>query len=172
MKTYLPLFTGFYNTIWEMDDSYLIDEMSVDMDDIDYEKYREDVSKELCRVLPDHCDLIESIVFESLYSPKFYNFGNDSINCEVSLSLSSRRGLDDYLSENADAFGEYLRDRYTSRDGFMSSHSNDPKDWSDSHEDEHKFGAVLDFWFMHEEIDEYEVYQDVVESLNETDYIK
>ena len=27
MKTYLPLFTGFYNTIWEMDDSYLIEEV-------------------------------------------------------------------------------------------------------------------------------------------------
>ena len=41
MKTYLPLFTGFYNTIWEMDDSYLIDEMDVDMENIDYARYRE-----------------------------------------------------------------------------------------------------------------------------------
>jgi len=54
MKTYLPLFTGFYNTIWEMDDSYLIEEENIDMENIDYAKYRDDVSKELCRVLPDH----------------------------------------------------------------------------------------------------------------------
>jgi hypothetical protein len=172
MKTYLPLFTGFYNTIWEMDDSYLIDEMGVDTVDIDYKKYQEDVSKELCRVLPDHCDLIDSILFESLVSPQFYNFVNDSINCEISLSLSSREGLDDYLSENADAFAQYLKVRYTSRDGFSSSYSNNPKDWSDWAEDEHKLGAVLDFWFMHEDVDEYDVYQDVVENLNETDYIK
>jgi hypothetical protein len=31
---------------------------------------------------------------------------------------------------------------------------------------------VLDFWFLNEEVDEYEVYHDVVENLNETDYIK
>ena len=105
-----------------MDDSYLIDEMDVDMENIDYAKYREDVSKELCRVLPNHCDLIESILFESLVSPQFYNHGNDYINCEV--SLSSREGLDDYLfSENADAFAQYLKVRYTSRDGFISSYS-------------------------------------------------
>ena len=153
-----------------MDDSYLIDEENIDMYNIDYARYRGDLAKELCRVLPDHCDLIESIIFESIVSPKFYNFGNDSINCEV--SLSSRGELDDYLSENADAFGDYLKDRYTSRDGFSSSHSNDPIDWSDWHDDEHKFGAVLDFWFVNEEIDEYDVYQDVVQNLNETDYIK
>ena len=170
MKTYLPLFTGFYNTIWEMDDSYLIEEENIDMENIDYAKYREDVSKELCRVLPDHCDLIDSILFEALISPRFYNFGNDSINCEV--TLSSKKSVDEYLAENAYAFGEYLKERYTSRDGFSSSYSNDPKDWSDWHEDEHKFGAVLDFWFTNEEVDEYDVYQDVVENLNETDYIK
>jgi len=170
MKTYLPLFTGFYNTIWEMDDSYLIDEMGVDTDDIDYAKYREDVSKELCRVLPDHCDLIDSILYEALVSPRFYNFGNDSINCK--LTISSTEAVDEYLADNADAFATFLKNRYTSRDGFASSYSNDPKDWSDWHEDEHKFGAVLDFWFMNEEIDEYDVYQEIVEKLNETDYIK
>jgi hypothetical protein len=31
---------------------------------------------------------------------------------------------------------------------------------------------VLDFWFMNEEVDEFDVYQDVVENLNENDYIK
>ncbi len=170
MRTYLPLFTGFYNTIWEMDDSYLIEELNVDMENIDYTKYREDVSKELCRVLPEHCDLIESVLYEALVSPRFYNFGNDSINCEV--SLSSKEAVDEYLADNADAFSEYLKDRYTSRDGFASSYSNDPKDWSDWAEDEHKLGAVLDFWFLNEEVDEYDVYQDVVSNLEETDYIK
>ncbi len=170
MRTYLPLFTGFYNTIWEMDDSYLIEELNVDMENIDYTKYREDVSKELCRVLPEHCDLIESVLYEALVSPRFYNFGNDSINCEV--SLSSKEAVDEYLADNADAFSEYLKDRYTSRDGFASSYSNDPKDWTDWKDDQHKFGAVLDFWFLNEEVDEYEVYQDVVSNLEETDYIK
>jgi hypothetical protein len=105
-----------------------------------------------------------------LLARRFYNFGNDSINCEI--TLSSTEAVDEYLAANADAFREYLKDRYTSRNGFASSYSNDPKDWSDWAEDEHKFGAVLDFWFLNEEIDEYEVYHDVVENLNETDYIK
>ncbi len=47
MKTYLPLFTGFYNTIWEMDDSYLIEEENIDMENNEVSSDNTDTAKQL-----------------------------------------------------------------------------------------------------------------------------
>jgi hypothetical protein len=55
-----------------------------------------------------------------------------------------------YLKESRDTFNSWLRKRYTSRSGFISSYPNDVEGWEEETEnftklDGHYLGAILDF---------------------------
>ena len=97
IKTFLPQFTGFYSTLFEdiidSEVDYILEEeetYTTDNVEFDYKTFKEDISKQCVGVFEDafnrdmHTKL--SVSFESLFSPKFYNFENDSINVAISLS--------------------------------------------------------------------------------------
>lgn len=67
------------------------------------------------------------LTFESMESPKFYNFTTDRIFCTI--SEGEARRLLDAVPE--DDFAKAARDTFTSRDGFSSFYSPDPDDWGD-----------------------------------------
>ena len=139
VKTYLPVFKGFYG-------SHFL-ELYMDEEDegkeIDWEAYMEALSKSFCDIVEDELsDFVSMIKFEELISPKFYNYSNDSVNVEIDLYQTK---IDAYLKENKLEFAKYLKDNYTSCDGFISSHSIDVNDWSDWSDDKHKAGSVLEF---------------------------
>lgn len=148
IKTYLPVFKGFYGSHFlepEMDEE---DEGK----EIDWESYMEALSKAFCDVVEDELsDFVNEIKFEELISPKFYNFSNDSINCEIDVDVNK---VNEYLKEYSIDFAKYLKDNYTSCDGFISSHSNSLEDWTEWHEDKHKAGSVLQFICENEGITE------------------
>ena len=163
IKTFLPQFTGFYSTlfediidseeenIFEENESYTTDNV-----EFDYKTFKDDISKQCVGVFEDafnrdmHTKL--SVSFESLFSPKFYNFENDSINVSISLSQNDFNAIISAIKENKTEISEQLKEKYSSRDGFSSFHSTDLDEWIEdltlefeNEEDcSHKWGAILE----------------------------
>ena len=56
--------------------------------------------------------------------------------------------LIDLIKENNNETEKYFLDNYTSRDGFISFHSNDINDWTNIEyileEDKHRVGAIIE----------------------------
>jgi hypothetical protein len=157
--TWLPLFGGFYNSrYWEANESDIRDEDDNELDYdkiynyIDYEAYREAVSKQVTEVVGNklmELGLISGIRYETISSPKYYNFTNDSINIEIGMTSFNINNLNRIIIENYDVISAEVKRRYSSRDGFISSHSNDLSEWIEETLEftvnvTHKLAAILD----------------------------
>lgn len=173
-ETFLPVFPGFYNTIFESDGaedseiSYINDEradkglepISWDECDFDYKEYHDRVSNKCVEVIESELkalSLINEITFQSLVSPTYYNYSTDSINVEIDVNIEN---LQKYISENKKQFIDYLKVHYTSCSGFIASYSNDFDVWAEDTEsftnfdvNGHYLGALLQFVCDNEGID-------------------
>lgn len=159
VNTFLPLFSGFYSSIFDIDEydevsNYNLEndtDLTVDNFYFNYNNYHQEISKEICltveTLLKDN-NIIDSLIFESLRSPRFCNFENDSINIEV---VIKKDVILQYLKDNFNEFEAYINNNYTSYDGFSSYYSNDAKEWLTGFENDklesetHQVGAILDF---------------------------
>ena len=178
IKTYLPIFSGFYNTIWEYDDNYVIEyinelreentlqPINYDHLDLDYTQYEIDLSINICEVVKDSLStFIEKIEYEKLYSPKEYNFKNNSIDCIIIPKIDV---IQKFIYDNKELFCQYLKDRYTSYDGFISHYSNKFETWEsetnnflDLDGNGHYLGSILEFIAYTLEINETDLYYDI-----------
>lgn len=187
-KTWLPVFEGFYNTWYESElDSMLEREIELSEDEykeyyadlfevgitrevfenhaydyVNWKKAQNDMSSEIANTLEtmESEGIVKNINFEKLVSPQYYNFSNDSINCEITYNKSK---LLKYLKNNKSEFEKHLIDTYTSCDGFISSYTNDGDYWLDSKNwSEHQVGSILNFVYknIHEDCDtvQYKLY--------------
>lgn len=181
--TWLPIFTGFYESIFDgSDDALLIDSEDEykeyyselfkagisyeyfndkSWEYIDFTKCFENASESICDALIklDHAGIIKDVEFEKLVSPKEYNFSTDSINCIIKYDAKK---LETYINEHFKSFTKFIEDRYTRRDGFIPSYSNDVNDWLDfSDLGDHQLGSVLEF-VINNEMNEavYELYEE------------
>jgi hypothetical protein len=167
IESYLPIFPGFYGTIFESDSEECEiqhynqeNDTELEYDDFTwyYRDYEENMSRECCFVIQDkleELDLDIKVTFQKLVSPKYYNFKNDSINVEYEVTQHDYDKVIHYIKRNWSQFEEYIKSKYSSCDGFISSHSNNPEVWmnnmkSESHL-EHNFGSVLEFILTNEE---------------------
>lgn len=164
--TWLPVFPGFYETMFgydnfvgDLDWTLFNDPGTVDkdvlqevielaFDNTDYREFEKDVSKACTDFIESICqetfpDIIKSITFEEVSSPREYNFTNDSINVKMSVDFDLL--LKTFISYKGAA--EFLKDRYTSYDGFMSSYPNNMADWiENAFEDQnHTTASMLEF---------------------------
>ncbi len=167
IKTYLPLFNGFYNTLFEPDTSNFEHENDCTYDDYNFDssQYEIDVVKECINFVVENCEFIKSIKFEAVVSPKYYNYSNDSANIIVNLN---RVAFKRYLNENRVALDNYLKERYTSCSGFISHYGNSFEEWKEETSnfkelDNHYLGSLLDFYFLNEGIEEETMYYYVSE---------
>lgn len=184
IETWLPVFSGFYGTIWESDDletneiEYINEQRKeknlppVEWDDVefDFQGYFLDVSKEVTKSIDYELQkdgFVTKLSFQELRQPREYNFANDSVDIVVWLKKENEDKIRRYLCENLSAFKEYLKERYTSRSGFFSSYSPNVDDWKDMREvltHQHKLGAILNFILLNEnkdlEMDIYEHYRE------------
>ena len=82
-----------------------------------------------------------------IYSPKYYNFSNDEIDLDVTFSKSK---VLNEVNKNITKFNEFLKERYSSRDGFNSFTANNYIEWlEDYNEDKDTaVGAVLTYLFQ------------------------
>jgi hypothetical protein len=133
-ETSLPVFRGVYGNYW--DDYCPIDEkgnqMSWERYDIDYKKMLENIGESTIDWLKNNTELFELVGIESMrfigsWSPKEYNFHNDIIDIEVTVSNHSK--LPAYIYDNYETFMEEIRYHHTSRDGYNSQTSNSIEEW-------------------------------------------
>ena len=119
----------------------------------EWEDYKKEVSnyyaQELFDALPLEKMGIESYDKDSIkcVSPKFYNYSSDTIY--ITLNINENKFMQFYLQEiyNAPSFEEYLKENFTSYDGFMSNHSNNRKDieWTNPEEVLENVGFIIDY---------------------------
>ena len=186
IKTFLPIFNGFYETIWASDNQlenelYSINQerkdkgyspIDYDCINFDNEAYEIEVSKRLCQLLEGELsDYVTKIVYEKLESPKTYNFSNDSIDVIIEVKAKE---VKKYIYKNIESFKVYLKNNYTSYDGFMSHYDNDfeswqsmTKDFSDFSVNGHVLGSILQFIAINEGIDEFSLYENLEVYVNE-----
>ena len=163
VQTFLPVFNGFYNTLFEniLDNAtdnaiewYNEDNnTSLNYDDFDFDfaSIKNEICKDAVSKVENKLNEIGincTINFETLVSPREYNFSNDSINIEINFKKFSQ--VIEILEQNFDSFSKYIKDNYTSRDGFISNHSSYASDWMEdlknvAENETHKVGAVMDF---------------------------
>ena len=79
----------------------------------------------------------------------------------IAIILNHYLKVNKYLRDNFDAFSKYIKERYTSCDGFISYYSNDATEWADWSEDSHKCGSVLQFICDNEGIEEPYMFDDL-----------
>ena len=189
VQTFLPVFNGFYNTLFEdiLDNAtdnaiewYNEDNNnSLNYDNFDFDFIT--LQSEICRdaVLKIEEKLNEigincTIKYDTLISPREYNFSNDSINIEINFKKFSQ--VIEILEQNFYSFTQYIKDNYTSCSGFISSYSSYSSDWikdlrENAENEAHKVGAALDF--ILQEIEEYkdeDLYFDLCENAYFVDY--
>ena len=189
VQTFLPVFNGFYNTLFEDIIDKAVDyqieyyneqnNTSLNYDDFNfnYNLIKNEISKDAVSKIEEKLNEIGincKIIYENLISPREYNFSNDSINIEINLKKFSR--VIEILEQNYDSFSQYIKEHYTSRDGFISIYSSYASDWiedlKENPENEtHKVGAVIDF--ILQEIEEYkpeDLYFELCENCYFIDY--
>ena len=188
VKSYLPVFSGFYESCFDGSDSAieylhedLYHELKYSKDEIDFildkafssntfsdswQDYKQKTCVNCCNFLEDkfqELGLVTSITYDSLYSPKEYNFSTDSINCTYELDESNIEKIKEYITNNFDLWTKYIKDHFTSRDGFWSYHSNNSSDeaWQLDTviQDTTKLGVLLEFVCELEDITDFNMYE-------------
>lgn len=133
MKTYIP-FEGFYNSfIGSMIDDLMVDQdtgkelgMSMSLDAV-ARLYAQAYSN-LLSVGDSYSQGIgfdANLTFISLYSPREYNFSTDRILCDIPESIVKTI----YNSVKFATLDKVIKDRHSSRSGFVSLYSNSISDW-------------------------------------------
>jgi len=170
-ETWLPIFSGYHNTVWSPDETHLLWDSNIDFEDIevDYESYYKYTAIDIVDAVETALSpFVKSITFQKVTRPQYYNFHNDSIDVWVEYYPEQ---LQKYCAEFRAELQVYLEDKYTSRDGFISSFSNKVEAWeentkfftdfSSESKGYHTLGAVLDFILYNEDIREEEIFNAV-----------
>ena len=132
-------FMGFYNSY----DSLIDDQIRLEIEDyrtcdnveLEYEDFSCNMSefkKEVCEkwceglqeLLGKDCD----VKYIDCWSPVCYNYSSDEVRFELSLDKQTIEEIVRFLYKNKEV-SEYIRKRWSSRDGFMSFLSSDAKEW-------------------------------------------
>lgn len=164
IKSWLPIFSGFYGTIWDnsennseleylreqgLTDEELEELSSLKCYDEGIRDYQDGITRELTNFIGQDLiklGMLKSIKYERIVSPKYYS--NDSVNVTDTLTKKNQKAIKDYLANHFDAWRKYLQEYYTSCSGFISHYDNDPllDDWrDDAIFAEHQLGQVYNF---------------------------
>ena len=114
-------FGGFYESIHDGNVDHMVEAYEYDFDHVDYKKTFQSYIKSYCSNLEDYIlDEYEvNINFKNLklYSPQYYNYSTDVIDCKIKSKEAFQ--LNEVLKTDED-FLNFLKDRTTSYDGYMS----------------------------------------------------
>jgi hypothetical protein len=137
----LPVFPGFYGTLFEGDEDYELENLSeehgfkVTRDDVewDYDTYRKEVAESVTakieRVINSEFGLSVSIEFKGIDSPREYNFRNDTIDVELTMSEEDYHTVMRIITDNREGMEKHLSDHFASRSGFLSFWDHDWESW-------------------------------------------
>lgn len=168
IKTWLPVFPGFYNTLLEPDEETVIEHPYTFNDyNFFYDDYQKDCSIECCYAIQNK--LKENgfnckIEFERLRSPREYSFSNDAIDVIIKITPAFINRLQKICQLST--FAIYL-ERYKSGSGFSSSYSHYTSDWLTYinmeclTDNPHILGSLLEFVLETLEYDSAALYYDI-----------
>ena len=177
IETYLPIFPGFYGTIFEANEEREINYINekraekelrpieYDECDFDYKSYNDSMAFNCVCYAEGQLQFLFpniKIEFQRVNSPHEYNFTNDEIAVSIKVSNKTLKDIKNYLINNNKEFDKYIKDRFTSRSGFISFYSNSSEVWINELfndlSDTVILGSVLDFILINEGIEEDDMY--------------
>jgi len=183
--TWLPVFPGFYGTFFDGENMYsqeldyireTVEPESLRIVMIEnffssatstklWKEYTDLTARQCVKIIEGKLKelaFVESIKFDEICSPREYNFSSDTINIEVVFSAENVKNIRHFISEHFAQWKEYLKETYTSYDGFMSFHSNDSgaEEWyiDSALNDKHNAGSILEFLCGENEINSETLY--------------
>lgn len=145
----LHFFSGFYESIhdsvFDQETEYIMEEYNKKYDDFDFsidylaycKSYVAAISKEIGIKLE----------FVEMTSPREYNFTTDNIYCKISAKAIEKISS----ALNSESLKTIIKQRFSSRDGFISFYSNDVEEWKEtpiSEWDYNELGTLLDAWII------------------------
>ena len=156
------IFEGFYESnLFNSDTEYYLNEYLQDDEhsktyEIDFIPYCESVASYAVELLKDYCILfqenkiIKEMKYISLDSPRFYNYTTDKLNIEIDFNINK---LKRFIKNNKTDFNLYLKDNFTSYDGFISFIENNYNDfmnklYSDSTEKARNLNVMLEYYIL------------------------
>lgn len=147
-KIQLPIFSGFYETIYDYTlDAYLernysaINQDEMDENEFEIVMYSDEdkldarnsiaksITKNFIELTNQHLNLLLDLEFVEMYSPREYNFSTDQIICNLKLTQEQYTTIINKLKEKQEEFQKYLTKYFTSSDGYVVFVSNKVKDW-------------------------------------------
>lgn len=157
MLTTIP-FSGFYGSGHDDELDQALDrmftdratgcEVNTDLRDRAYDachwpKVFDRYAKVYAEALANECEI--DMTFESLRSPREYNFSTDLIFCQISLEEVRRLRAE----TNEKNLRDTIRERFTSRSGFHSFYSNDLDHWDEIETwDHNEVGTLLEAYIQ------------------------
>lgn len=123
-------------------------------DNFDNDKYRAKIQELAADFLTYEIDEnFVTIEAGELYSPKYYNFDTDNI--ELIVNFDKFKLLDE-IKKDVNAFDSFLKENYSSYDGFCSFTANNFDEWYIDYKDEKEtaIGALLTYLFKDSEYKE------------------
>lgn len=125
------IFDGFYNSpLYNSDTLYWIEEMDREEGyltknqeyDINFDDYKQDVAEKAVIKLEEFINpadnIIHSMKYRGINSPQYYNYRTDRLLIDMDVNINS---LKIYCFKTyKDNFNQYLKDNFTSYDGFIS----------------------------------------------------
>ncbi len=187
----VPGFWGFYNTNYtyngDLEYMFFNDPDSLDKKTkelyqrfIDYEMDWQIDNEFIENVCKSYVDAFNSTMndilphwnpaeFNLCSMPKYYNFETDRCFAKAIFSNDVIDDIETYLKNHRDNFIEYLRNRFTSCDGYFSNYSNRIEDWEmPLHKmDYNELGAVIHFILKDSGVDIESINIDALEILDD-----
>jgi len=139
INIYLPFFPGFYESIYSNSDTGY-NAIYEDMDylremypgaeindfNFDYKRFEAAIVDKFVEAFKGYKPaFVEGIEFESLYSPRYYNYDTDRIYCNIELSDDWKNQAKEFIARNYDTLKERIRRDWSPYDGFISFIEND-----------------------------------------------
>ena len=120
-----------------------------------YKKAVESIAKSFLNDKFENNGITITIKGGDLYSPKYYNFSDDGIDLKVTYNKAK---ILQFAFGNSEQFNQYLKENYSSYDGFTSFTANNYTEWliDFKNNKDQAIGAVLTYIFN----DELSYYQD------------
>ena len=140
----LPFFPGLYeSTLYNSDTSYWAikneleyyqdecgrEELTEDDLDFDYDQYSKDIVDAFVEAWKNYApEVVKSVVYTDMVSPRYYNFETDRIYADIELADDWKDVMRSFMDNNAEWLKQRIHDDWTSYDGFMSFMSNNFND--------------------------------------------
>lgn len=123
-------------------------------DSIDWQKEQIEYAKQYVKAISKILGI--KLAFQSLESPRFYNYETDKIYCDI--DLDTYNTIMDKAAPLYEKIVKKVQDQFTSRPGFLSNYSNDFFEWLNQEErlDHNQLCVIIEALLEAEEGDDWE----------------